>query len=273
MAGDNQDDSVEQPDAVETQDTPEVEPADAPEVSGATKPTAEKPEFSDPNMQAKFTQRMQELSEKQKEFDAHKQKLEAYEWISSQPELVKAIKDHHARSTGELKEDTDVSDEEFTQASLDKSSFQKLVDKRAEAAAERKYGSVIKELRQGFTSIKSEQAISDFANSTDTQGNKAYPDFWKLDEEGKIEPILRALDGSKMSIQKKLEMAYREASYPSLRENALRAAHKTVDVKRQAIGEKGTTVEAKKDLSKLSLQEYAQYVIRKNPDLGFTEVP
>ena len=72
--------------------------------------------------------------------------------------------------------------------------------------------------------LKKQGEIDDFAAQ--------HPDFWKLDDAGRIEPLLRRYPG--MGI----EDIYKLAKYPDLEAEAVAKAHKLVEQKKGAVSEK-----------------------------------
>ncbi len=236
---------------------------------GATGETGE-PKFKDPNMEAKFTQTMQELSEEKKTYAKGKEKVEAFDNLMKDAEVVKYLQSWHDRKTGKAQEEIEsISDEDFDRASTSRESFQDIVDKRSRAIAKSEYGNKINHLETRLNSMRLEQDIDDFANAKGKDGGLLHDDFWKLDDAGKLEPYFISLRNSGMSGIQVVEAAYKLAKYPNLKAEAMKEAHTVVSKKKEAIGEKGGNADSSADTKKLSMLDFAR---RKAKELNM-EVP
>ncbi|KKM73124.1 hypothetical protein LCGC14_1413700, partial [marine sediment metagenome] len=226
---------------------------------GATEETGDKAEFSDPNMQAKFTQRMQEFSEKEKGFTAGKQKQDSFDLLMSDSSMREHILKWDRQRTGQEEPEPEVmesiSDDEFNLASTDKNAFQTMIDGRSRQVAEKTFMPMIKQLQTKMQTMRSEQDIDDFVNAKDDEGKPLHPDFWELDKAGKIEPHLKKFRNSNMSGSEMIDTAYKMAKYSGLKAEAVSEANSGIAAKKQAIGDKGSKTEAKRDTSKLSLRD------------------
>lgn len=210
--------------------------------SGTSSET-EKPEFSDPNMQARFTQRMTELKQREKEYNDALKKAQSFDAIRNNPELVEAIRKFiESKNAPKKVEMPQIDETTFLEATTDPAKFAKLLDERAKILAEQMFAEKIKpiEERLGLTvSTIQEQRnsaiVSEFAAN--------HPDFWDLDNDGKgsIEGYLKALEGTQMSLEQKLEMAYKLAKSESVDKVATQKAHQIVTNKKTASGEKGSS--------------------------------
>ena len=242
------------------------------EGEGAPSKTEGEPEFKDKDMQAKFTQKMQELSEKEKNLSVYERKAKAFDDLRENPDFVNWFKQYVNLAQRET-EIPEVSDEEFEAASTDKKAFQNLVNRQGEAVAKKHltpFISKINELESKVINMENEQDIDDFANQVDKDGNLIHPDFWELDEKGLIEPELIKLRKANMTGLEKVDYAYMKAKFPNLKAEAIQNAHKAVQAKRKASGETGTGSTAKADTSKLSFLEFAE---RERKRLGLKELP
>jgi len=184
---DNQGDSDQQDENAENQnesDKGENESEDGAtsktDEEGGEKSEDEKPEFSDENMQKKFTQRMQELSEKEKDYN---EKLEGYEKmhtlikrIDSDPELVSAIRKKLGGGKA-ADEDTEYNptDEEILLAQNDAGKMKELISKVAQSAAQKAAKEAVAPVSSQVGDVRFENQIAAYA---DEEGNEDFDKLW-----------------------------------------------------------------------------------------------
>lgn len=152
---------------------------------GATPKTDE--EFSDPNMQKDYTQKMQSLSEERKMFETErntwskeqetvKQKLDLYDRMDKDPEVVKFVSERY----GPKQQPTEITDDELLDAQSDVGKFRELVQREVRKAE----NDIISPLNHDMNEMKLENELSNYGNM------KGNDDFWTLDEANLIEPQL-----------------------------------------------------------------------------------
>jgi len=249
---DNQGDSAtEETTATETQEVKETEETK----EGATTET-EKPEFEDKNMQSKFTQRMQELSEKEKTYASGTQKAQAFEQLRNDPEAWKMIVDLYNQRSGKSQKDEPITQDDLDNATTDPKSFETLVDKRARALLTPMQQKVL-QLEERDRQRSQLQDIDDFANAKDDKGNLRHPNFWDEGVQTKIKANLQALKGSQYSGLQQVEIAHTMATRGTLEKNAIDKAHSIVNQKKAAVGEKGTRVPSIPNMKGKSMLERA----------------
>jgi hypothetical protein len=233
----------------ETQPSGETEQGGESEGTESTTTETAEPEFKDPNMQSAFTKKMQELSEikqsyegRMKSYDEDKKYADTMRELRGNPEFVK----WYRQQVGQEEKPQpipEISEDEWTSAITDRRAAQRVIDQRAEMIAEQKMQSLRQEvdgLKASNEQMRLVQVVDDFASATDKSGKPLYPDFYDLDEKGYIEQNLKYLQGAKMDPRQKIDFAYKMAKYPHVKEDAIKAAHRTVETKRKAIGEPGT---------------------------------
>lgn len=230
----------------------------------------EKPEFSDENMQARFTERMTELKQKEKEYNdklgQFETKAKAFETLARNEKFINWYNEQRKQDTGPAP----ISDEQWNQAVSDKTKFQELLDSRSEAKAKQLYELQIRELNQRMDQEDLVRDIERFATAQDDQGNLLYPDFLKLDKENKIEPYLSALQNVNAPQLQKIEWAYILAKYPQVKNDAIAEAHALAEKKKQSSSEPGVAQEmVTKPNKDMSLRDFARHEAKR---LGM-EVP
>lgn len=227
---------------------PEVKAEPMTEVETSEKTAEEKPEFADPNMQARFTQRMTEIK-------ASESKIKAFDFLAKDPKFLDWYQNSYKQpQQPEQFQSPEVSDEEFYAATTSREAMQQLLTKQISSAisylTENNIKPQIQEIKQQFEQREQsfklkevEQEIQDFASTTDEAGEKMYPDFWELDEKGLIEPqlaVLAHVPENVLPAREKLKLAYQLAKYPQMGKQAVAKAHDIVSAKKKAVGERGT---------------------------------
>jgi len=228
--------------------------------------TAEpKPEFSDPNMHARFTQKMTELKQKEDELKSFESKIKAFDFLSQDPKFKEWYNGIYkqAASPAEFRA-PELTDEEFYAATTSREAFQQVMNKQILAAIEHltknAFEPRLQEIQQNLKVKEILQEIQDFSATTNEKGELKYPDFWQLDEKGLLEPVLSVLAHIPETVAtsaQKLEWAYMLAKYPEMGKQAIAKAHDLTQAKKKAIGEKGT---GSNNLSskKLTTREFAE---------------
>jgi hypothetical protein len=251
-----------------TEQTQESTETQEVETDGATSTTeTEKPEFQDPNMQKKFTQRMQEFSAKEKEFTESKAQLDikarAFENLAANPKFVDWYrKELQPAIQGNQ---VDVSDQEFFDATQDKGKFMSLVDKVAEARGKQTFEPKFNALKQEFNSMQTANDISLFADA------EGHDDFWELDSQGKIEPILSALRNADMTNMEKIDMAWKMARHDTAIASAKQQRTTRATEKLNASGEKGTSMDVSTE--NVKAKNMREFFEKKAKELGYKETP
>lgn len=199
--------------------------ADNTENTEATQETGSEQEFTDTNMQRRWTEKTTELAEQRKAFLAEQEsfksrqaeiqrKLDLYDRIDKDPEIVQFV----AKRWGAKEEPAELTDDDYYAAQSDPKKFKELIRREAEKVAQ----SQMNPLRQDLTAMKTEQEISSYATE---KGNE---DFWELDEAGLIEPqiLLLRQRNPRSSHMELIKMAHQESRriINSLNDNAQRKA-------------------------------------------------
>lgn len=254
---DNQTAPVEQQTGEPQQTTPaQTQETAQPATSGATE---EKQEFSDPNMQARFTERMTELKEKERILDENSKKLEAYDQLTKNPDFLKWYSDRlQAEQQSQKTEATipEISEDEWNKAVVDKNEFQKVVLNQAKQLVQKEVIPLVQELQMQNQKQALERDIDLYADAVDASGNKLHPDFDEVLDSGKLDPYIKALQGSKLSGIDIVDAAYKLAKSENLSKQITEKAHNIVETKKAAIGDKGQSVEAVPDVTKLSISDF-----------------
>lgn len=229
----------------------------------------EKPEFSDENMQKRFTQKMQELSEKEKKIEGilthANDKAKAFDVLATNPDFRKWYEDYKLKSSGQVT--PNITDEEWVEATQDKAKFQELIDKRVKVQKDPE----LTTLKRDVSLMKLATDIDNFANSENENHELLHPDFWQLDEKGLIEPYLAAFKSMPVSGAQKIEWAWKLARHDTRDSDAITKAHKLVEEKKNASGEKGVSLETKTISKKpMSLREFYKTEVKR---LGMNEAP
>jgi hypothetical protein len=218
------------------------------ETAGTTTETAEKPEFSDPNMQKRFTEKMQEISAQKTDYEtkikSYESKVSAFDRLEKDPAVVKLIKDYYESKRQPAKA-ADLSDTDFLEITTNPKKFQEYLTKQATELAQRMLEERLGPVTQDVNTFKEEMAtqklsqdIDNFANSKDGQGKSLYPDFYKLSDQ--ITPYLEKFQPIKeLSNEQKLEMAYKLVKFPDQKKEVVAQAHKLIDSKKTATGDRG----------------------------------
>jgi hypothetical protein len=245
------------PEATSEAQTPsaETQQPNAETTSGATD---QKPEFSDANMQKRFTERMTELKQKEDLYTSGLQKAETYDKLVKDPEFLKWYSGKLEAQQKQKEPDAipQLSDEEWAQAVTDKNEFQKVVLNQARSMVQREVMPVLQELQQKATVSALERDIDTFADAVGDDGKPMHADFDDLLESGKIQPFIQALQGTKMSGVEIVDAAYKLATYEAAKNNATEKAHNIVATKKAAIGDRGTVSNVSPDDKKLSIREF-----------------
>lgn len=262
IAGDNQTDTTgstdKQPDLPGTG-------ADAGKTDDGTigAAAADKPEFEDKDMQARFTQRMQEISdkeksltEKEKAWETEKAELAKAKAIldrlNNDPEVVSFVAKRYGAKTEEKPQSAkdviaqaDVDNIITEDGKFDKDKFAALVEKVADV----KYGNIESTVKKTQAELRTMALENDIDFYSKQKGNE---DFWELQEQGLINPIMREIriknpQSDDMSV---ITEAHRTAR------NIVQAIHKKAEVaatakangmleeKKNASVDKGTGAEA-----------------------------
>jgi hypothetical protein len=229
-----------------------------------------KPEFSDPNMQAKFTQRMQELSEKEKSYQEGLRKSQAYDELLKNQEVVSYLRKVYL---GQEEKKDEISDDDFLAVTSDKNKFNEFLKNTVQQVLEertRPLETKVKEMSAELQESRIIQDIDDFANAKDNSGNSLHADFDELNEAGKIQPYLVKFAGSRLPELEKIEMAYKLAKAENITQEVAKKAHDIVQQKKQAIGERGNS--AQSNLSQKKFASMKEFAETKAKELGI-EVP
>lgn len=229
----------------------------------------EKPEFSDENMQKRFTQKMQELSEKEKKISGEashlNDKAKAFDILSANQNFREWYKDYKQNTNKQSV--PDITEEEWLSASQDKAKFQELLDKRVKLQRDPE----VDNLKKDVNLIKLTSDIDRFANAENEKNELVHPDFWELDDKNLIEPYLSAFKSIPISGAQKLEWAWKLARHDTRDKDAVIKAHKLVEEKKKASGDKGVSHETK-TVSKtpMSLRDFYRKEAKR---LGMNEAP
>lgn len=220
------------------------------EVHGTSTETAVKPEFSDPNMHAKFTQRMQELAAKEKEFNeklkGYESKVSAFDKIAQDSKASQLLREYYEAKNAPPKP-TELSQEEFLEISTDPKKFQSYLQNTAKELAKQmlneQLGPISKDVgsfKEQIAQQKLEQEVSNFAMLKDSAGKLAYPDFY--DHADEITVVLEKLAPvTNLTSEQKMEMAYKLVKYPKSQQSVVAEAHKIIEKKKIATGDRGGT--------------------------------
>jgi len=226
------------------------------------KPAEAKPEFSDPNMQKKFTQKMQELSEQKKMYESAEQKAKAYDELISNEKVVKYLRQEYLGEKAEALKNDEITEDEFVDLTSDKKKFNEYLKKNVQQILSehtKPLESQVKAMNAELREAKLMQDISDFGDAKDENGNLLHPDFDTFAADKKIDPYLMKLRGSNMSELEKLELAYKLVKSENMPQEITKKAHNIVQQKKQAIGEKGNSAQTNLSSKKaLTMKEFAE---------------
>ena len=167
------------------------------------------------NMQASYTKKTQEIADVRKKADAFNQ-------LSSYQPFLQWYDKHTKGETDSNpdKESGELTDDEFSLLMSDKKLFTQYVSELAKQQAL----PVAEEAKRKALSLQREMEIKDFG--------KEYPDFWTLDKQGLIEPLMRKYPNAD------IEDVYKMANYDFLEQQAIAKAHGIVQQKKAASVEK-----------------------------------
>jgi hypothetical protein len=252
----------EQPETAQQPAEKPVVEAQKSETSGQVAETA-KPEFQDPNMQARFTQRMQEFAKKEQEYNAALTKAKAFERILQDKEAVSYLQQKYMPQPQKVQL-PEITEEQFLEATTNPQKFKETIVNYSKNIVEnmlqeklQPYAEQINRLMSSDATKALEQDIDDFANSKDSKGNALYPDFWNYTSD--IQQYLEKFQSVPLSNQEKLDTAYRLAKYPHLQKETIEKAHNMIAVKKAASMEKGGTSGNASRLNKsLPLSDYIE---------------
>jgi len=219
------------------------------------------PEFSDPNMQARFTERMTELKRQEDEFNANKSgfetKSQAFDRLAQIPEFRKWYKEYSGNGKTEEPEPV-LSDEAFYEITQDKDKLIQFIGQQAEKKVQKLIQPRLESMEKKYDTDRFAGEIDAFASSP------GHEDFWDLDQAGKIKPILKMFGGLKVSALEKLDMAYKLSKYPDIQKEAIVKAHQRAEEKKQLSGDKGVSNEAaiKKSTKGMSMEEFVEHEMK-----------
>lgn len=255
IAGDNQTDTTG---STDKQPNPQGTGADAGKTDVGTTGAAatDKPEFEDKDMQARFTQRMQELSEKEKAWETEKADLAKAKAIldrlNNDPEVVSFVAKRYGAKTEEKPQSAkdviaqaDVDNIITEDGKFDKDKFASLVEKVADV----KYGNIQGEVKQTRAELRTMALENDIDFYSKQKGNE---DFWELQEQGLINPIMREIriknpQSNDMAVITEAHRTARnivQAIHKKAEASATAKANGMLEQKKNASVDKGTGAEA-----------------------------
>lgn len=233
-----------------------------PESSATTSQTA-KPEFADPNMNARFTQKMQELSTREAEYKKGLQKIQAFEALEKNPKFIEWATEHYGEKKPAKPVLPEITDEQFVEATTNPAKFRETIVSLSTTIAKAMLDEQLAPYKKDIEAIKAdhatkalEQDIDDFANSKDASGKPLYPDFWSYSPQ--VQGYLEKFQNMPMTNPEKLELAYKLAKYPNMVQETIAKAHNLVNTKKLATTEKGgiSNANVKKVDKNMSLNDF-----------------
>jgi hypothetical protein len=251
QAGDNIGDSTNTAPAGAAAQSGTAEPDTQAADSGANDDTAAQkkaPDFQDPNMQARFTQKMQELSALEKKYKETEQKAGYYEALRNDSGAIAALKKYYAElegvndQSGKAQQDPVITQDAMLSALESPEKFQGLVSQIAESIAERKIRALHSDVKASKAQLQEMalmQSLDDFANARDDKGNLVHADYETLEKSGKIAEYMKQVSPA-IPAQQRIALAYRLAKSENYDNDVLAKAHRIVEDKKRAVGDKGT---------------------------------
>lgn len=173
-------------------------------------------------MQSSYTKKTQALSEHRKKSDTLDQ-LIAYKPFMEWYDRENSGQNRETKPAQE-QPSLGLTDEDFEKATTNKEAFNGYVQKLLENQLSQAVMPVVNRAQQEVEQLKNASKIEAFAND--------HQDFWQLDEQGKILPLIQRYPNLE------IEDIYKLAKYESLEHEAILKAHNVVQQKMGAVSEK-----------------------------------
>lgn len=196
--------------------------------SSTPAPVAFDPAKLPPEHQTAFKSWQAEQEKKYSNYSEYEKRAKAFDTLVGHPEFREWYQNRQTPKPApapEKPQALDISDEDFS-AILggDKAKFAQVLDKMVQQRAEGLIGPKLQKTEQEVTTMRRVSEIERFA--------KDNADFWKLDDDGKIEPLIQKYP------QLPIADVYKLAKFDTLKQEAVARAHGIVEKKRAAVTEK-----------------------------------
>lgn len=210
------------PDTSPTSAAPSSTEAQAPQADTNFDPSILPPELRS-RYEATLAAKEKEYASKYADYDQAKQSAQQLQALTQHPAFRQWYAEQQnpqPKPQQEKAPEPELSPEKYAELLSDPKAFQSYINQAVEQRAQQLVMPEVQKTRDQVQLMDKRQEIERFAAQ--------HPDFWELDKQGKLEPVLRRYGN--LSI----EDAYKLARYDSLKKEAINEAHGVVSQKRQA---------------------------------------